>query len=45
MGGFIFIHLLQFSGNAVWFVVLFTKCLADSLAYIYSTWDSQVAPV
>lgn len=45
MEGYIFILLLLFSGNVVWFVVLITKCWTDSLAYIYSTWDSQVVPV
>lgn len=33
------------SENAIWFVVLITKCWTDSLACIYSTWDSQVVPV
>lgn len=45
MGGYIFMFLLLLSENAVWFVVLITKCWTDSLAYIYSTWDSQVVPV
>lgn len=45
MGGYIFILLLLFSENAVWFVVLVTKCWTDSLACIYSTRDSQVVPV
>lgn len=45
MGGYIFILLLLFSENAVWFVVLITKGWTDSLAYIYSAWDSQVVPV
>lgn len=45
MGGYIFVLLLLFSENAVWFVFLITKCWTDSLAYMYSTWDSQVVPV
>lgn len=43
MGGYIFI--LLFGENALWFEVSITKCWTDSLAYIYSTWDSQVVPV
>lgn len=43
--GYIFILLLLLSENAVWFMVLITKCWTDSLAYICSTWDSQVVPV
>lgn len=39
------LFLFLFDGNAVWFVVLFTKCWANSLASIYSVWDSQVVPV
>lgn len=35
MGGFIFILLLLFSGNAPWFVVLFTKCSADCIYSLY----------
>lgn len=45
MGGFIFILLLLFSENALWFVVLFTVWLILWLVYLYSTWDSQVVPV